>query len=63
MRRQPEKDRHVRRLEQGSKNGAARMGQAEQDCKKITASTGLLKSEARAGQKERTAEGQPEQDI
>ncbi len=40
-RRQPEKERHVRQIEQDNLNGTARMGQAEQDCKDRTNRTGL----------------------
>ncbi len=40
-RRQPEKDRHARQLEQDSQNRTARMRQAEQDCQDRTIRTGL----------------------
>jgi hypothetical protein len=40
-RRQPEKESHVKQLEQDSQNGAARMGLAKQDCKDRTNRTGL----------------------
>jgi ribosomal protein L32 len=40
-RRRPEKDRHVRHLEQDSQTGAARMRQTEQDCQDRITRTGL----------------------
>jgi hypothetical protein len=59
-RRKPEKERHVRQLEQDSSNGTARMGQSEQDCKDRASRTGLP---AQDGQHRAAKIRQPGQNI